>query len=463
MEMRHLIGILAFILTGCSLNSTQTEIECLLVEADSLQERGNNDRALLLLLDAVDASKKIADADIRYNIFRCVADAYERKALYSLQQDYQMRMLDEAKILKDRTKQAETMQRMALTSNALGETAEALTQVVEAYRLAPKDTADFRAQSLLLASQFCLGLEQTDSAEYYLHEAEKVWPKVNTTDLYRLTNVYLLSAKGMDVEIEETVNGYIPLENIFAEVELLRFLIYSQKSMGKNDEALVTAERMLELSDSIRQLESSESTARIHSLQHDVQNERHIAEMASAQSRFMVVTIVVLSLLLAAAITALVYRKRSIVAHEKEMEAMKLAEVAQYGEEQARQENIALHKRYYEHLYAIILPILNAQRSKSGHINLEEDSWILIEKNTDMVLPHFTSRLRHNHPTLSTEDIRFCCLIAMRVPNSILADIYGIAPSSVAVRKQRMKKKFDTLISNQTLESYLCTIESSLG
>ncbi|MBQ0103430.1 MAG: hypothetical protein KBS99_04570 [Prevotellaceae bacterium] len=43
----------------------------------------------------------------------------------------------------------------------------------------------------------------------------------------------------------------------------------------------------------------------------------------------------------------------------------------------------------------------------------------------------------------------------MRVPNSLLADVYGIASSSVAVRKQRMKKKLDSDVQNQTIENYL--------
>jgi hypothetical protein len=43
----------------------------------------------------------------------------------------------------------------------------------------------------------------------------------------------------------------------------------------------------------------------------------------------------------------------------------------------------------------------------------------------------------------------------MRVPTAILADVYGIAPSSVAMRKQRMKRKLNDIIENQTLENYL--------
>ena len=72
-----------------------------------------------------------------------------------------------------------------------------------------------------------------------------------------------------------------------------------------------------------------------------------------------------------------------------------------------------------------------------------------------MVLPKFTSMLRKNHPSLDDEDVRFCCLVAMQVPNPVIASVYGIAPSSVSVRKQRMKKKLDEAIANETLEHYL--------
>ena len=106
-------------------------------------------------------------------------------------------------------------------------------------------------------------------------------------------------------------------------------------------------------------------------------------------------------------------------------------------------------------IWKIILPILNAERTKTGYIDLKEKSWRLIETNTDLVLPHFTTKLRKNHPTLGDEDVRFCCLVAMQVPNPIIANVYGIAPSSVSVRKQRMKKKLDEGVINETLESYL--------
>ena len=51
--------------------------------------------------------------------------------------------------------------------------------------------------------------------------------------------------------------------------------------------------------------------------------------------------------------------------------------------------------------------------------------------------------------------MRFCCLVVMKVPNPVIANIYGISPSSVAVRKQRMKRKLEENVMNETLETYL--------
>ena len=195
--------------------------------------------------------------------------------------------------------------------------------------------------------------------------------------------------------------------------------------------------------------------ARIHVLQHEQQMANMRAEQEAERVQMLTVVVIILLLLLAAAIAGLTYRRKARIAHARELEAMRLSEVAQENENMVREENIKLQQLYYEHLFAIILPILNANRGKSGHINLEESSWELIEKNTDMVLPGFTTRLRRQHPTLTTEDVRFCCLLMMRVPNSLLADVYGIASSSVAVRKQRMKKKLDSDVQNQTIENYL--------
>ena len=180
-------------------------------------------------------------------------------------------------------------------------------------------------------------------------------------------------------------------------------------------------------------------------------------EMMRAKSHARIWSLLsLLTIVVAGAIVAIVmFHRKAVVAHQAELDALRLAEDAQSNETEIKALNEDLQRRYYEHLYAILLPILNAKRSPSGHINLNEKSWQLIEENTNLVLPKFTSQLRKNHSSLSDEDVRFCCLVAMKVPNPVIANIYGIAPSSVAIRKLRMKKKLEESEMNETLEVYL--------
>ena len=72
-----------------------------------------------------------------------------------------------------------------------------------------------------------------------------------------------------------------------------------------------------------------------------------------------------------------------------------------------------------------------------------------------MVLPDFAAKLRRAYPAMSGEDVRFCCLVMMKVPNPVIANIFSISPTSVSMRKQRMKKKMDEQAATETLETCL--------
>jgi len=419
------------------------------------------DAALVALLNQLDQCQESGDHEQCFKLYSQIAAEYEKKNLTELQKQYQQKMLSEAEAISSNNKiyghklMAEALQQLAMAHMVEGNLDSALIEAHQAYRLAPKDTMDFRAQTLLLLAQIHLMAENGDSVELYTGEAKDFYPQVVHTDLYRITHAYGLDLQGRHEELMAVLPSYISQSGIHGQAELTRLLMYRHQEANRWQAAYDDAINLMDITDSIARTETSENLARIHALQHERQMEHQRAEREAEQARLFGVIVVVLLLLLAAAIASLFYRRKARIAHERELEAMRLSEAAQASETLVREENIKLQRLYYEHLYAIILPILNAHRGKSGHINLEESSWELIEKNTDMVLPGFTTRLRRQHPTLTTEDVRFCCLLMMRVPNAVMADVYGIAPSSVAVRKQRMKKKLDSDIENQTIENYL--------
>ena len=440
-------------------NDSTAMTQTLLERGQELLEEQNPDSALMVLLNAADYSKGCKDRHTRFDLFTCISQLYEEKNLSQLQQQYQQWMLEEARALGDIKLESEAHGRMAATHLVLGELDAAATEARTAYRLARTDTLDYRSQTLLMLCQIYLQAENTDSASFFLHEAERIDPSVQQTDLYRLSLAYVLAAEGEIPTLESRIHEDMTKSGIYTRAELARLLMQLHEDAARWRDAYDDSQVLLQLTDSISAQEASESMARIHALQHhqqmQLQAERQQTALATEHARHYLIVILILLLLLAVSITALLYRRRAKLAHAKELEAMMLAEQVQEGAELVKEENIQLQKRYYEHLYAIILPILNARRNKSGHIDLEEASWALIERNTDMVLPGFTTKLRRQHNSLTEEDIRFCCLIMMRVPTAILADVYGIAPSSVAMRKQRMKRKLNDIIENQTLENYL--------
>lgn len=440
----------------------------LVLAADTLPPAVGPDSALHLFLFAADYSLTSSDHALRYDIQRQLALQYEAKNLFSLQQECQHAMLAEARALADPYRIGEATQQLAITTLAMpSDTPE--QQVDEARRLArkaytdaPRDSLAFRAETLLFLAQCYIAdpspraTHALDSAALLLRRAAEEWPAAADTELYQLTSIYINAHDGRTADAIGLISRST---SVYTRMEAWRLL--REVAAERHDTALAlrAADAMVALADTLADIEASASTTRIHALQHAdalrIQTAEAQAAAASARATWLSVLLLLAMLLAVAALWALHMRRRVHSARIAELDALRTAAEVQQGATAVREENMQLQKRYYDHLFAIILPILNACRKKRGHIDLSEESWRLIEENTDLVLPGFTSKLRRQHPGLTADDIRFCCLVAMRVPNTIMAEVYAIAPSSIAVRKQRMKKKFDDRQAEQSLDSYL--------
>ena len=158
-----------------------------------------DDAALVTLLDELDQCQAIGDREECYSLYSQIAAEYEKKNLTELQKKYQQLMLSEAEaISKDNKRRghmlmAEALQQLATAHMVEGQLDSASIEAHQAYRLAPMDTLDFRAQTLLLLAQIHLMAEEGDSVEHYILEAKRIYPKVVHTDLYRITHAYGLS------------------------------------------------------------------------------------------------------------------------------------------------------------------------------------------------------------------------------------------------------------------------------
>ena len=135
----------------------------------------------------------------------------------------------------------------------------------------------------------------------------------------------------------------------------------------------------------------------------------------------------------------------------------KEAEVAlAHEQERLKQQEIdRLHKsvEYYRQLNAITLPSLLRKKNSQGALHLTEDEWDIIQQNTDTCFDGFTTRLKEHCPQLTEEELRFCCLVKMDLPLSLLSEIYHIAKGSISRRKMRLKEKMH--IENCSFDEFI--------
>lgn len=104
------------------------------------------------------------------------------------------------------------------------------------------------------------------------------------------------------------------------------------------------------------------------------------------------------------------------------------------------------------------IEILNQLKDHPHYI--EESQWPEIIHAVNTLYNNFIGRLRINFPSLTEEDLRFCCLSKLKLPTSTIATLTAISPSSVTKRKQRIKEKIkqhpkSSIDKKKPLESYL--------
>lgn len=83
-----------------------------------------------------------------------------------------------------------------------------------------------------------------------------------------------------------------------------------------------------------------------------------------------------------------------------------------------------------------------------------EDYWEQFQLNFDQVHQEFSARLHEQHPQLSLNDIRLCCLIKINMTNREIASIQNISVGAVEKSKYRLKKKL-ALEKEEDLNNYI--------
>lgn len=104
------------------------------------------------------------------------------------------------------------------------------------------------------------------------------------------------------------------------------------------------------------------------------------------------------------------------------------------------------------------LPSLDKEGVKdtvNKKISLTEQDFVELRKTVDAAYNDFSKKLTASFPSLSEDDIIFCCLIKIEVDMQDLSDIYCISKAGITKRKMRIKKDKLKIQTNESLDAYI--------
>lgn len=78
----------------------------------------------------------------------------------------------------------------------------------------------------------------------------------------------------------------------------------------------------------------------------------------------------------------------------------------------------------------------NSEKNK-----LTDDDWDDLEREFNLLIPHFLKRLNERYDSLLKKDIRFCCLVKIGFSFAEMQYVLGCAPDTVYKRSQELKKR----------------------
>ena len=95
-------------------------------------------------------------------------------------------------------------------------------------------------------------------------------------------------------------------------------------------------------------------------------------------------------------------------------------------------------------------------RLKKHPYFLDDTDWKELLTTLDSVTDNFSVRLRNTHPVLTTDDIKYCCLLKLDFSISEIAIMMNVKSTTVSRRKVRIKEHLDKIALGETdLDTYI--------
>ncbi len=88
------------------------------------------------------------------------------------------------------------------------------------------------------------------------------------------------------------------------------------------------------------------------------------------------------------------------------------------------------------------------------HATPNDRSWKMHKRRTTLFDPGFIRELNWRHPELSPGELKYCCLVKLKVSRKEAADLLDVTTAAIEKRRYRIKKKIG-VIGRMSLEKYM--------
>lgn len=118
-----------------------------------------------------------------------------------------------------------------------------------------------------------------------------------------------------------------------------------------------------------------------------------------------------------------------------------------------QQKEMLLRESFFNRLITVTGLSLNTK--DTDHIKLSDKDWDNIIENVNIAFDGFTIKLKERYSELTNQDIRFCCLLKMKLSVNDLVAIYCLDRKSIYKKKERIKKDRMHLVDKRSLNEIL--------
>lgn len=324
-----------------------------------------------------------------------------------------------------------------------------------------------------------------DLAEKYYKKAISLDSRHGMKDSIGLADIYVTSGK-LDLA-KKLIDKMILRDSLNYLLNKLYVDIY--KSEGDYKKALHFHEVYFNIFDSITTKQNKTEIFEIEKKYNNLKIQEKNERLKNARQRSLIYLIICASLLIIGSIIFYYYRKHTkirlhwqeeklnILDKERSKIAMELCDARHSLEmmQESQHENIKLQQkvlflseRYKElqqlrlensMIYKKLLSLSAKPQPNNNKPLLTDKLWNTLIIELGKIYPNFRPSLYKECPGLSEEEWRYCCLHVLGFDGNNEAVLLGIMPSSIWMKRSRIKQKLDyNLSKGQTLHQILVNI-----